>query len=569
MKGDVSHSTSNNKKYDNPEIGDGATKNGRLTSYAYQYSTVTLQQIINWNYQFNDVHNVEFMAAHESYSWQRKYTAGMNTGMAVDGNLTMSNFLNNSYFLGSDDEDKTESYLARAKYNYADRYFVEASFRRDGSSRFHKDNRWGNFFSLGASWNMKQEKFMKDVDWVNALKLRASYGEVGNNMGVNYYGHMALYTIDKNGGEAALVKKSLSAPDIKWETTQTVDIAVEGTLFNRLNFQIGYFDKRSKDLLFEVRLPLSAGSYPWVDDNMNMTQYKNIGTVSNRGWEISLNGDIIKNKDWRWNLGVDATFLKNKIIKLPDGKDILHGQQNYSEGHSIYEWYTYHYAGVDQMTGTALYDIDPDKKESAEAAGALMTINGVDYATATSYAKRDWRGSALPTVYGSITSALSWKNFNLNMLFTYSLGGKTYDGSYASLMGVSESGASGNAYHKDILNSWDGAPAGMTENSANRVDPNGTPRADFYKSSDLNGVSDRWLTSSSYFVFKNLNLSYSLPTNWMKSIGLEGITVNAGVENLFTLTSRKGLNPQYSFNGGSDDTYVTARVYNFGLSVKF
>ena len=569
MKGDVSHSTSNNKKYDNPEIGDGATNNGRLTSYAYQYSTVTLQQIINWNYQFNDVHNVELMAAHESYSWQRKYTAGMNTGMAVDGNLTMGNFLNNSYFLGSDDEDKTESYLARAKYNYADRYFVEASFRRDGSSRFHKDNRWGNFFSLGASWNMKQEKFMKDVDWVNALKLRASYGEVGNNMGVNLYGHMALYTIDKNGGEAALVKKSLSAPDIKWETTQTVDIAVEGTLFNRLNFLIGYFDKRSKDLLFEVRLPLSAGSYPWVDDNMNMTQYKNIGTVSNRGWEISLNGDIIKNKDWRWNLGVDATFLKNKIIKLPDGKDILHGQQNYSEGHSIYEWYTYHYAGVDQMTGTALYDIDPDKKESAEAAGALMTINGVDYATATSYAKRDWRGSALPTVYGSITSALSWKNFNLNMLFTYSLGGKTYDGSYASLMGVSESGASGNAYHKDILNSWDGAPAGMTENSANRVDPNGTPRADFYKSSDLNGVSDRWLTSSSYFVFKNLNLSYSLPTNWMKSIGLEGITVNAGVENLFTLTSRKGLNPQYSFNGGSDDTYVTARVYNFGLSVKF
>lgn len=414
---------------------------------------------------------------------------------------------------------------------------------------------------------------MKDVDWVNALKLRASYGEVGNNMGVSLYGHMALYTIDKNGGEAALLKKSLSAPDIKWETTQTVDIAVEGTLFNRLNFQIGYFDKRSKDLLFEVRLPLSAGSYPWVDtDNnapMNLTQYKNIGTVSNRGWEISLNGDIIKNKDWRWNLGVDATFLKNKIVKLPDGKDILHGQQNYSEGHSIYEWYTYHYAGVDQMTGTALYDIDPDKKESAEAAGALMTINGVDYATATSYAKRDWRGSALPTVYGSITSALSWKNFNLNMLFTYSLGGKTYDGSYASLMGVSESGASGNAYHKDILNSWDGAPAGMTESSANRVDPNGTPRADFYKSSDLNGVSDRWLTSSSYFVFKNLNLSYSLPTNWMKSIGLEGITVNAGVENLFTLTSRKGLNPQYSFNGGSDDTYVTARVYNFGLSVKF
>lgn len=571
VKGDLNNSTSNNKKYDNPEIGDGATNGGRLTSYAYQYKTVTLQEILSWNYQFNQVHNVEAMVAHENYSWERKYTSGMNTGMAVDGNLTMGNFLNNSYFSGSDDEDKTESYLARVKYNYDNRYFVEGSFRRDGSSRFHKDNRWGNFYSVGASWNMKQEAFLQDVDWVDALKLRASYGEVGNNMGVSLYGHMALYTIDKNGGEAALVKQSLSAPDIKWETTQTVDVAVEGRLFNRLNFQIGYFDKRSKDLLFEVRLPLSAGSYPWVDDTapMNLTQYKNIGTVSNRGWEISLNADVINNNDWKWNIGVDATFLKNKIVKLPDGKDILHGMQNYSEGHSIYEWYTYHFEGVDQMTGTSLYTLDPDKKAAAQEAGALTTINGTDYATATSYAKRDWAGSALPTVYGSISSALSWKNWDLNMLFTYSLGGKTYDGSYASLMGVSESGAAGSAYHKDILNSWKEVPAGMTETSANRIDPNGTPRADFYKSSDLNATSDRWLTSSSYFVFKNLNLSYSLPKRWLKSVGIEGLSLTAGVENLFTLTSRKGLNPQYSFNGGSDDTYVTARVYNFGLTVKF
>lgn len=108
------------------------------------------------------------------------------------------------------------------------------------------------------------------------------------------------------------MKKSLAAPDIKWETTQTVDVAVEGRLFNKLNFQIGYFDKRSKDLLFEVRLPLSAGSYPWQDKVMNLTQYKNIGTVSNRGWEISLNADAIDSKDWKWNIGVDATFLKTK-----------------------------------------------------------------------------------------------------------------------------------------------------------------------------------------------------------------------------------------------------------------
>ena len=569
VKGDLNNSTTNNKKYDNPEIGDGATNGGRLTSYAYQYRSMTMQEILNWNYQFKKVHNVEAMVAHENYSFERKYTAGMNTGMAVDGNLTMGNFLTNSYFVGSDDEDKTESYLARLKYNYDDRYYLEGSFRRDGSSRFHKNNRWGNFYSAGASWNMKREAFLTDVDWVNTMKLRASYGEVGNNMGVSYYAYMALYTIDKNGGNPALIKQSLSAPDIKWETTQTIDVALEGRLFDRLNFQIGYFDKRSKDLLFEVRLPLSAGSYPWNDTTMNMTQYKNIGTISNRGFELSLNADVIKGRNWNWNLGLDATFLKNKIIKLPDGKDILNGMQNYSEGHSIYEFYTYHYEGVDQMTGNALYTLDPEKAEAAKEANALVNINGTDYTTATSYGKRDWAGSALPTVYGSINSSLSWKNWSLGVLFTYSLGGKVYDGSYQSLMSVSESGAAGSAYHQDILNSWNGIPEGMTETSANRINPNGTPRADFYRSSDLNAVSDRWLVDASYLVLKNLNLSYSFPKQWMKNVGLEGLSLNFGVENLFTLTARKGLNPQYSFNGGYDDTYVTARVYNFGLNLKF
>ena len=572
VKGDLNNSTSNNTKYDNPKIGDGATNNGRLTSYAYQYTNYTMQQLINWKHSYKNMHNVDVMLGHENYSWERKYTSGMNTGMAVDGNLTMGNFLTNSFFNGSDDEYKTESYLARARYNYDERYFAEASFRRDGSSRFHPDNRWGNFFSVGASWNIKREAFMQDIDWIDHLKFRASYGEVGNDAGVNYYGYMALYTIDKNGGEAALLKKSLSAPDIKWETTQTLDFALEGRLFDRLNFQIGYFDKRSKDLLFEVRLPLSAGSYPWVDtDNgapMNLTQYKNIGTVSNRGVEIALDADAINTRDWKWNIGLDATFLKNKVVKLPDGKDILRGMQNYSEGHSIYEFYTYHFAGVDQMTGQSLYTIDPEKKEDAAANNALTTIDGTDYTTITTYGKRDWAGSALPKVYGSIHSAVSWKDLSLNILFTYGLGGKVYDGSYHSLMSTSAM-SSGSALHKDALKSWDGVPEGMTETSANRIDPNGVPALDFNRSTDNNATSDRWLTSASYLVFKNLNLSYSLPKSWMNRWGISGLTLTAGIENLFTVTARKGLNPQFSFNGTSDDTYVTARVYNLGLTVKF
>ena len=566
VKGDVNYSTTNNQKFDNPVIGDGATNNGRFTSSAYQYTTYTGQQLLTWNKNYG-LHNIDFMAGHENYSYERKYTAGMNTGMAVAGNLVLGNFLTNSYFEGYDDEDKTESYLARARYNYDEKYYLEGSFRRDGSSRFHKDNRWGNFFSVGASWNAKREAFLQDVDWVDALKVRASYGEVGNNAAVGLYAYMALYEIDKNAGEAALIKQALAAKDIKWETTQTVDLAIEGRLFDRLNFSIGYFDKRSKDLLFEVRLPLSSGSYPH-GSLQNMTQWKNIGTVSNRGWEISLDYDIIANKNLRWNVGMDATFLKNKIIKLPDGKDILNGTQNFSEGHSIYEFYTYHFVGVDQLNGNSLYTIDPEKAESAANAGAVATINGTDYTYDTTYAKRDWAGSALPDVYGSVRTNLEWKGLALNALFTYSLGGKTMDGTYQSLMSTNTA-SSADALHKDMLNSWREAPAGMTESSADRIDPNGIPTINIDRSSYNNATSDRWLTSSSYLVMKNLSLGYSLPKRWLKPLGVEGLTLTAGVENLFTITSRKGLNPQYSFSGGSDNTYVTARVYNFGLNVRF
>ena len=567
VRGDYNHATTNLSKYNNPEIGDGATNNGRFTSSAYQYTNYTLQEMINWSQNYGK-HHVDVLLGHENYEWKRSYTSGMMTDMAMPGNLVLGNFLTYSYFYGYDDKYTTESYLGRARYNFNEKYFGEVSFRRDGSSKFHKDNRWGNFFSVGASWNMKKEEFLKNVDAVNHLKLRASYGEVGNDAGVNYYAYQALYTVDKNAGAAALVKASLAAPDIKWETSQTFDVAAEGRFFNRLNASIGYFDKRSKDLLMAVKLPYSVGSYPWDENSSNLTMYQNIGSISNYGVEIQVDGDIIANRDWTWNLGIDATIMKNKIVTLPGGKDIPSGMQRYSEGHSIYEFYTYHFEGVDQMTGRSLYTLDPEQREKAVAAGQLATINGKEYTMDTSFGLKDWAGSALPDVYGSINTSLRWKDLSLSALFTYSLGGKTYDGAYHSLMSTG-SATSAAANHVDLLDSWNGVPEGMTEDSPNRIDPNGLPAVDFNNSTYNNSTSDRWLVSSSYLVFKNINLSWNLPKNWMRACGLSGATLKVGAENLFTLTARKGLNPQYSFSGGSDDTYVTARVFNFGVNVNF
>ena len=567
LKADFMHSNTNRRNYNNPFIGDGSTNNGRLTSYAYEYNTRTAQEILNWSREF-DVHHIDIMAAHENYEYNMRSAYGMNTGSAADGIYTPGNFQTNSYFLGSDDEDKTESYLGRARYNYHEKYFADFSFRRDGSSRFAKKNRWGNFFSFGVNWNVKKENFMQDVNWVDELRVRASYGETGNNMGVSLYAYQALYYIEKNAGSAAFMKQSLSAEDIKWETCQNIDFGIEGRLFNRLNFNFVLFDKRNKDLLFAVPLPLSAGSFVWGDD-YNMSIYKNIGTISNRGIEISLSADVIRNRDLNWTLSTEGTFMKSKIKKLPDGKDILHGQQNYSEGHDPYEFYTYHFVGVDQMTGRSLYTLDPDMAERAEAAGQTVTIGDETYTTMPgSYGKRDWAGTAHPWFFGSFNSVLQFKGFALNALFTYSLGGKLYDSAYQTLMSTN-SASSASANHVDLAKSWNGVPAGMTENSPNRIDPKGLPQLDFEYSTYNNATSDRWLTSASYFVVKNISLSYSVPKLLMNKIGMQGLTLTAGVENLATFTSRKGVNPQYNFSGGSDNTYVTARVFNFGLQFQF
>jgi len=567
LKADFMHSNTNRRHYNNPFIGDGATNGGRLSSYAYEYNTRTAQEILNWSREF-DLHHIDIMLAHENYEYNSRSAYGMNTGSAADGIYTPGNFQTNSYFQGSDDEDKTESYLGRARYNYHEKYFADFSFRRDGSSRFAKNNRWGNFFSFGVNWNIKKENFLQDVNWLDELRVRASYGETGNNMGVSLYAYQALYYIEKNAGSAAFMKQSLSAENIKWETCQNIDFGIEGRVFDRLNFNFVLFDKRNKDLLFAVPLPLSAGSFVWADA-LNMSIYKNIGTISNRGIEVSLNADVIRTKDFTWNLGTEGTFMKSKIKKLPDGKDILHGQQNYSEGHDPYEFYTYHFVGVDQMTGRSLYTLDPDMKDRAVAAGAAVEINGETYTTMPgSYGKREWAGSAHPWFYGSLNSIMQYKGFSLNALFTYSLGGKVYDGSYQTLMSTNTA-SSASANHCDLAKSWNGAPAGMTADSPNRIDPNGLPQVDFQYSTYNNATSDRWLTSASYFVVKNITLSYALPKLLMNKIGMQGLTLTAGVENLATFTSRKGLNPQFNFSGGYDDTYVTARVFNFGLQLQF
>ena len=591
VTGNMNLRSSVNQSYDSAVIGDGKGNSGRGSRNEYQYKTYTFQQQLRWSHQFGQ-HFVNVLVGHENYSNTYDYLYGYKTSEVFPGINNLRNFTEITSLYNYGNYYRTESYLSRARYSYADKYNVEASFRRDGSSRFHKDARWGNFWSVGANWNISKEEFMQNVGWVNALKLRADFGEVGNDAGTGYYGYQALYTSNQNANAGAYYLSQLGNDDLMWETAQSWGVGIESRLFNRWNFNIEYFDKRNKDLLFSVILPISAGPTSTGSTNPGVT--RNIGTMSNRGVEIETDVDIVRTKDVRFNIFANATFLKNKIVKLPEqNKDgILSGTKRFVEGGDRYAYWLYHWAGVDQMTGRSLYTWDdekfyitddntatgtviygtaPTEEEATTLMGAndYVLIGGKPYVyNPGSYGKKDWCGTATPTVYGSFGFNFSWKGLTLGTLFTYSLGAKAYDSIYGGLMSV---GATPGSMHHDVwANSWNGIPAGMTETSADRISTSINPQINNTFSSYNNAGSDRWLISGNYLVLKNVNLSYSLPKRWVNRIEMDGISITVACENAFTLTHRQGMNPQQSFSGTVDsNTYTTARVFTAGLNFKF
>ena len=591
IKGDLNVRTSDNHTYNSALIGDGKGNNGRAKKEIYRYKNYTVQEQLRWNHQYGN-HGVSALLGHENYYYNYDYTYNYKTDQVFPGKGNLTNFTSMTDIDGYENNYRTESYLGRVRYNYQDKYNVEASFRRDGSSRFYKENRWGNFWSIGANWMISKEPWMASVTWVNSLKLRADYGEVGNDAGAGYYGYMALYTSNQNNNKGAYYLAQNANYDLKWETGQSWGVGIESRLFNRLNFNIEYFDKRNKDLLFDVYQPLSAGATSSGSAESVVT--KNIGVIANRGVEFEADIDIFRNRDWNINFGFNGTVLRNKIIKLPEEnkKDgIIDGTKKIMEGRDRYSYYLYQFAGVDQMTGRSLYNPNDEKyfiTEDGTADGKIIwgqatneegtaltamdpanycMINGKPYVWNTTYAKRDFCGSALPDLYGSFNLSASYKNLSLSALMTYSLGGYTYDSVYSSLMSVTGTPSS---VHSDLMKAWNGVPAGMTETSANRIDPNGIPEVNYNTNSDNNaGTCDRWLTDASYLIFKNVALSYRLPKSWANAIQMQGITVSATCENLFSLTARQGMNPQQSFSGGQSNYLVPARVFSAAVSFRF
>ena len=583
LKGSLNLSNDSENKYYSAVIGDGKANNGRLRRTDVRQKNYTFQQQLHWRQEFG-VHSVDALLGHESYKLTRNYMASGKDSEIVPNLTNLLNFTQFAQLLDYNDNYTLESYLGRVRYGYDSRYNIEFSFRRDGSSRFAKNARWGNFWSTGASWVISNEKFMKQYDWVNYLKLRADYGEVGNDSGSGLYGYMALYQQDVHAGKGAYYISQLPNEDLKWETGQSWGVAIEGRLFNKLNFNVEYFDRRNKDLIFNVYNPLSAGATDTTIPQSVTTM--NLGTISNHGVEISGDMDVYKSKNWSVNVGASITFEKNKVVKLPEqNRDgIIDGTKKIVEGMDRYQFYTYTWEGVNTKNGLSLYKFNSDEyfftdggttygnPAGTEITGsqknAVVVIDGTPYSYLTTYGKREFHGSAMPTAYGSFNFSVSYKAFSLYTLFTYQLGGKVMDSNYQLLM---NSQSTPTALHKDVLKGWTAEQATATD----AIDRNGVPKLSDAPvivsglEADLNATSSRWLTSASYLILKNINLSYQLPKELVRKAGIENVMLTLTCENLFTLTSRKGMNPQQNFAGTQSATFVTPRIFSAGVNIKF
>lgn len=535
---------SNGTNYQNNQYGDaaptpGLADGGRSTKSNYRQVSLTANEVLSWN-KILGKHNIRALIGHENYRWQAHYLAAFMSGFLFPGQTELDNGTTafsppTSY----EDNHRIESYFGSVNYTLDDRYLFSASYRTDGSSRFAPDVRWGNFYSAGVGWRISEENFLRNVGWINELKLKASYGEQGNESIGLLYPYRSYYYAQGNGTYSPPSRPV--NPDLLWEKNSTANIGVEFIVFNRrLRGTVEWFNRESDNLLFDVPLPPSTG-YGSV--------YQNLGTMKNTGIEVQLGADIIQTRDFNWELDVNLTHFKNKIVLLPPNQaedGVVTGTKKLLKGHSIYDYWLREYAGVDASTGDALYYKDV-LDDDGKATGERVLTNEIN--SATYY----FQGSALPDFSGGITNIFTYRDISLSVLLVYSYGGYFYDGNYALLM---HRGSPGAAWHTDMLNRWQ-KPGDVTN----------IPRLQ-YSISGQDGASTRWLFDRSYLNVKNIALSYSLPGQLADKLYLDGLDFHVGVFNAWLFSAHKGMDPQQDFSGTSDATYSPYRTVSVGITAK-
>ena len=559
LNGSVSLDETRGTEVSNPYYGQFAESGGAVFKSHSREIAYNMQQLLTYTNTFADVHNLDLLFGHEMYNRKSYGLSGSKTMMFSPDNTELSGAVVDSSRSGSSVlEYNNEGYFFRGQYDYDNRIYFSGSYRRDASSRFHPDHRWGNFWSLGAAWIINRESWF-NASWVNMLKVKASYGSQGNdNLGSraeSYYRYTDYREILSSGDGVTSVLYQKGNPDITWETNANLNVGVEFGLWdNRLSGSIDVFNRKTTDMLFELATPIESGY---------TTIFTNIGDMVNRGLEIELNADLIRTKNLVWDFSLNMTHYKNKVTHLPeqfknnttaDGKHVGRWQSTkfLTEGESVFSFYVPTYAGVDPETGKSLW-----YTYKTDDAGNKERIKTSDYSVA-SQEGREMHGDALPDVYGGFGTSLRFYGVDFSIGFTYQLGGQVLDQGYMFYMDSPAGTSTGNNYHHDLLNSW------TPENSGSNI-----PRF-AYNDSNQAAVSDRFLTSASYLNIQNITLGYTLPKRITRKFLVENLRIYLACDNVWYWSKRQGLDPRQSINGITNPYYYAPiRTFSGGVTVTF
>jgi len=552
---------------DSPFYGPGLPANGTLFSTSTNTVTYNFTNLIRYSENFGK-HSIEALAAHESNKWTRRYSTGYIEQLVDPIGRDFNNGVANPSVSGYTDDYAIESYFSQINYDFDDTYYLTASIRADGSSRFVND-KWGTFGSVGAAWVLSNEAFM-NVGAIDFLKLKASYGITGDQAGVGFYPGYDLYSISNLGGTPSLAFDTKGNPDLTWETATMMQFGLEAAIGRVLEVNVDYYQKNTGNLIFDRRVGPSLG-YALITVND--------GQLRNSGVEFDITGHIVNTQDFFLDLSVNGEFLSNEILDMPidpatgDQKLIdISGSYGRAVGRSIYDYYIREWAGVDQTNGDALWAMNYDDLDGNGEYSEGEEINSlVEYldenpdavireTTTNVYqdATEKFTGqSAIPDVRGAFNLSTGYKGISLQVLFRYQLGGYGYDGGYADLMSNHQVGA-GN-FHTDIRNRW------MQEGDVTNV-----PRYDNDLSTNYSSQSTRFLLDASYLSLTNIRLGYTLPQVFTRKFGVENLSFFAAGDNLFLFAERDGFNPMTDIQGDSNRyTYDPLSTVTLGANLKF
>lgn len=529
-------------QYYNSAHGDGVSVQGRTIRYRPRNLDLTLTNTLAYDRQFGE-HTVGVMVGQEALNQTYENNSLNGTTFPFNGIYELDAAATPVELGTSTTEKRMLSWLSRVNYSYGDRYYLTGGVRRDGSSIFGSDYRYGTFWNIGGGWRIGRESFMASQAWIDELKLKASYGTTGNDNGLGRYARLGLYGTGNNyNGLPGIAYKQLENTKLHWETSKILDIGLEFAFLRRFRGEIGYFNRHSSDVLFAQPLSMLVG-FPTINTNL--------ASIRNKGWEFMVEATVFNTKDFNWTASANLTITKNIILKMTNKDTLIDpnaSSKRWVVGKDRYIWFLPEWAGVDAADGRPQWYQD----EIVNGARTGKKITTKSYNAATRYEL----GSALPKFFGGFNNTFRYKDFDLGIYTYFSVGGKIYDNSYSQLMTNGQT--TGQQYSPDMHRAW--KKAGDVTDVPRFVPGNGDQG---------NNTSSRFLYDGSYARIKNINLGYQVPKSLLSRINVANLRVYVSGENLFTWAKHKGVDPEMSIGGSADNDVPNVKTFTVGLNLGF